>query len=153
MLQEIESDLICTRWEVCLEGQRNQARENFVLIVRIHGFNILVRRSSHDLENFANLRLWVLAREKWTHFYEFCDDTASRPHINLGGIASRTEHKFRSTVVSRADVGDGRLGVIDSLCWSKVAQLKTEAIFLYKDVLGFDISVDDSLCMQVANRA
>ena len=68
---------------------------------------------------------------------------------DLGGIVSSTEDEFWRTVVSRADVGDVWLILHQNLCRAKVTQLQNTGVRVQKQVLRLDISVTDTLRVDV----
>lgn len=73
-------------------------------------------------------------------------------HTNLGGVVGGTEDQLRSSVVSRTDVADIWLVFHQNLSASKVAKLQDTAVWIEKKILWLDVSVADSLRVDVGER-
>jgi len=83
------------------------------IIIFVHFLNIgLCRCSKHfdDLYELIDLRI---TRKRGITIDHFHQNTTSRPHINLGIIASGTKYQLRSSIASRTNVSQIRLPCID----------------------------------------
>ena len=68
---------------------------------------------------------------------------------NKSGIISCAKDKFRSTVISRANIADIWFPLYENLCATKVAQLENPSGWIQKEILRFDISMTYSHRMNV----
>ena len=74
-------------------------------------------------------------------------------HTNLCGVVGRAEDELRSTIVARADVRDIRLILDQDLGTAKVAELEDAGSGVKEQVLGLDVSVADTLGVNVCEGA
>ena len=95
----------------------------------------------------------ALSREDGLAEHQLSNDAAHGPDIDVGAIVGISEDELRGAVVARADVGNVWLALDQLLCAAKVAQFEDVGASVDEDVLRLDISVADSLRVDVRNRA
>jgi len=86
--------------EDLVPGERLDLRKFVLVIVGIHGQNLLLRRRSQDFDYFHELIDATLARENRLTEHELCDDTTDGPNINISVIVRIAKDQLRSAVVA-----------------------------------------------------
>ena len=131
-------------------------------VIRVHGTNLLPSGRSQDLDDLDKLVDTRLSRKQRLTEHELCHDAAGRPDIwpnisastsddppgrkltDLGGVICGTENQLRSSVVTRADVGDVRLIFNQYFRAPKVAKFENTGRGIEQKILGLDISMADT---------
>jgi len=72
--------------EDLLPRQRSDLRESVLLVVRVHGLNLLFGRRTKNLDDLDQLVDSALSGENGLTQHEFSDDAADRPHIDGSGV-------------------------------------------------------------------
>lgn len=110
--------------------------------------HLLVRRSPQikDLENLVNL---TIPAQQWEAFNHFRENTRSAPNIDWSAIHLLPEQDFWGPVPK----SDNSVGVLSNRqsvgsSQTEISQLES-VLIVYKQIVGFEVSVQDSVTMTV----
>mmetsp|Transcript_32346 Transcript_32346/g.71678 ORF Transcript_32346/g.71678 Transcript_32346/m.71678 type:complete len:232 (-) Transcript_32346:217-912(-) len=137
-----------------MRNQSLDARPLLLWKVEVHVRSIqlqlaqkLWRRCSKHIVYLLNLIHLILARKERKECNNLKADAPCSKHVHLEVIVPIREQTLRSTVPSCADVLGIRLARIDSSATPKICKL--DVVVKKEQVLGFDISVEDSIPVHV----
>jgi len=150
-----------------VEGVRLDLRELVLHVIWVHGANLLASWGAEhfdDLDKLINARL---SREQGLTKHKFRHNTAGGPDIflahvskqcsphsrtlltNLGGVVGGTKDELRSAIVAGADIRDIGLVCDQDFGATKVTELKNTCVWVKQKVLRLDITMTDSLGVDV----
>lgn len=107
-------------------------------------------------ENFDDLYELVDTGLTWEDRlaqHEFSDDAADRPDIDTGGVIRIAKDELRRAIVAGADVTYVRLTRDQLFGTTEVAQFEDVASVVAEDVLRLNVSMANTLRMDVGDRA
>jgi hypothetical protein len=77
----------------------------FHVVLRIHLFNVFLRRCAQNLDNFDKLIDLRIRKERRMPVDHFDKNASHGPHINLAVVIGGSEDQFRRPVAPGANVG------------------------------------------------
>ena len=114
--------------------------------------NLIFSWRAEYLDNFDKLVDSGLAWEKWLANEKLRNDAANRPDINSWCVVSSSKNEFRCPIVTRADVRNVYFALDKALCRTEIANLKSMALRVYKQVLRLDVAVTVAERVDVRER-
>ena len=132
-------------------GHAAELGESGLEIVKAQGIRpVVFVRSTKNLEDFENLVDLRVTHEEWAALNHLCKDAASRPQVDSKGVGFLAEQNFWATVPKCHDLVRIRFdGEAEGTCETKISELDHGALCVYQQVLGLEITVENSVLMQV----
>lgn len=115
----------------------------------IHGQNLLDGGSAQNPNDFHKLIDIVGGNEHRLTDKHLDEDTACRPHVDLGGVVGCSENQLRSSIASRTDVGDIGLTLHKLLSRTKIAHDQLVGFAVYQNIVWFYVSMADAYFIEV----
>ena len=131
--------------------QRSNLWEPIFFIFWVHSLNLL---SSWGTENFNNLNKLVDSTFTWENRltkHELSNNASAWPDVNGGGVVWISKNQLRCSVVPGADVGHIGLSLYELFSTSEVTKFENVRVGITQNVLRFDVSMANSLGMDVGN--
>jgi len=119
-------------------------------VLTADGLDNIIRRGAQQLRNDGELVYVVLSGEQRLALKHLREDAPRTPDIDLHVVLLPREHDLGCSVVSRGNVS-GHLGVLYT-GETEVADLEI-AVFVYEDVAGLQITVDNTSRVDVFQTA
>ena len=137
--------------EHLLPRERSNLREPIFFVLRVHCLNLFPRRCAKDLDDFDKLIDSALSWENWLAKHKLRNDAADRPDVNSSSVVRVSKDQFWRPVVPRTDVRYIWLALHELLGTAEVAELEHVRLSVAKNILRFDISVANTLGVNVGD--
>lgn len=138
--------------EHLLPRERSNLREPIFFVLRVHCLNLFPRRRTKDLDDFDKLIDSALSWENWLAKHKLRNDAADRPDVNSSSVVRVSKDQFWRPVVPRTDVRYVWLALHELLGTAEVAELKHVRLSVAKNILRLDVSVANTLGVNVGDR-
>mmetsp|Transcript_7402 Transcript_7402/g.16726 ORF Transcript_7402/g.16726 Transcript_7402/m.16726 type:complete len:262 (-) Transcript_7402:188-973(-) len=122
-------------------------------VVGIHGHELIPRRGAQHLDDLHQLVHPTFTREYRLAEHKFGRHASSRPNIDYSRVICGTKDELRSPVVTRADIGNIRFALHQTLGRSEVAKFEGVCAPIHQEVLRFDVAMTNANSMYVSAAA
>mmetsp|Transcript_58256 Transcript_58256/g.102476 ORF Transcript_58256/g.102476 Transcript_58256/m.102476 type:complete len:215 (-) Transcript_58256:540-1184(-) len=134
-------------------GVCTNLRELELLVVGVHGLELLLGRRAEDLDDLHQLVDTAAAGEDGRADQQLGEHAALRPHIDHRAVVRGPEDQLRRAVEAGADVRHIGLAFHKRLGGTEVAELEDLSDGVNQQVVRLDVSVADAHAVDVRQRA